>query len=133
MVKTKSKKSASKAVVAVKSQPKRANRVPTVAAGNAKKDRKAPEAGRAAANGEAHPKAGVAPANGAEPNLNAGTITTKAGVDLTEKVKELVLLAKEQGHLTYDDINDALPDTVVTPDDLDQVYTKLNNLEIEIV
>jgi RNA polymerase primary sigma factor len=54
-------------------------------------------------------------------------------VDLTEKVRELVLLAKEQGHLTYDDINDALPETVVTPEDLDQIYTKLNNLEIEVV
>ena len=32
----------------------------------------------------------------------------------------MLILAKEQGHLTYDDINDALPDTVVTPEDLDQ-------------
>ncbi len=55
------------------------------------------------------------------------------GVDLTEKVRELLLLAKEQGHLTYDDINDALPDSIVTPEDLDQIYTKLANLEIEIV
>jgi len=62
-----------------------------------------------------------------------GTIKTKSGVDLTEKVKELLMLAKEQGHLTYDDINDALPDNVVTPEDLDQVYTKLANLDIEIV
>jgi len=52
---------------------------------------------------------------------------------LTEKVRELLLLAKEQGHLTYDDINDALPDSVLTPEDLDQIYTKLANLEIDIV
>jgi RNA polymerase primary sigma factor len=68
-----------------------------------------------------------------DPKLDAGTIKTKSGVDLTEKVRELVLLAKEQGHLTYDDINDALPDNIVTPEDLDQIYTKLNNLEIEVV
>jgi RNA polymerase primary sigma factor len=65
--------------------------------------------------------------------LDAGTIKTKSGVDLTEKVRELLMLAKEQGHLTYDDINDALPDSVLTPEDLDQIYTKLANLEIEIV
>jgi RNA polymerase primary sigma factor len=71
---------------------------------------------------------------GAEPaNLDAGTIKTKSGVDLTEKVRELLLLAKEQGHLTYDDINDALPESIVTPEDLDQIYTKLANLEVEIV
>src|SRR5439155_10469139 len=40
---------------------------------------------------------------------------------------------KEQGHLTYDDVNDALPDDLVTPEDLDQVLTKLRNLEIEII
>ena len=69
----------------------------------------------------------------ADTRLDAGSIRTKSGVDLTEKVRELLLLAKEQGHLTYDDINDALPDSVLTPEDLDQIYTKLANLEIDIV
>ena len=53
--------------------------------------------------------------------------------DLNEKVKELLRLAQEQGYLTYNDINDALPDAVVSPDDLDEIYTKLRNLEVEIV
>jgi RNA polymerase primary sigma factor len=54
-------------------------------------------------------------------------------LDLTEKVKELVRLAQEQGYLTYNDINDALPDGVVSPDQLDDLYGKLRNLEVEIV
>jgi RNA polymerase primary sigma factor len=54
-------------------------------------------------------------------------------VDLAEKVKELVRLAQEQGYLTYNDINDALPDGVVSPDELDELYGKLRNLEVEIV
>ena len=53
--------------------------------------------------------------------------------DIAEKVKELIHLAREQGHLTYSDINDALPDSVVTPDDLDEVFVKLRGLEIDIV
>jgi len=65
--------------------------------------------------------------------LVAGSVQTKSGLDLTEKIRELLILAKEQGHLTYDDINDALPDSVVTPADLDEIYTKLNSLEVEIV
>src|SRR5579863_1467041 len=55
------------------------------------------------------------------------------GVDLTEKVKDLVRLAKEQGHLTYEEVNDALPDDIITPVDLDQVLTKLRALEIEVI
>ena len=62
-----------------------------------------------------------------------GSIKTRAGVDLTEKMRDLLRLAKEQGHLTYDDVNDALPEHLVTPEDLDHVHTKLRNLEIEVV
>ena len=57
----------------------------------------------------------------------------RPALDLTEKIKELVRLAQEQGYLTYNDINDALPDSVVTPEDLDEIYIKLRNLEVEIV
>jgi RNA polymerase primary sigma factor len=60
-------------------------------------------------------------------------LKTQSGFDLTEKVKELVRLAQEQGYLTYGDINDALPDTIITPDELDDIYSKLRNLEVEIV
>jgi RNA polymerase primary sigma factor len=56
-----------------------------------------------------------------------------APLDLAEKVKELVRLAQEQGYLTYGDINDALPDGVISPDELDDLYGKLRNLEVEIV
>ncbi len=38
-----------------------------------------------------------------------GPVKSQSGIDLTEKVKELVRLAQEQGYLTYNDINDALP------------------------
>ncbi len=74
-----------------------------------------------------------ADAGDASTRLHANSIQTKSGVDLTEKIRELLILAKEQGHLTYDDINDALPDSVVTPEDLDLVHAKLTNLEVEIV
>src|SRR3989441_9618836 len=62
-----------------------------------------------------------------------GTIKSQSGFDLTEKIKELVRLAQEQGYLTYNDINDALPDTVITAEELDEIYIKLRNLEVEIV
>ncbi len=52
--------------------------------------------------------------------------------ELAKKVKELVRLAQEQGYLTCSDINDALPDTM-TPEELDEIYIQLRNLEVEIV
>jgi RNA polymerase primary sigma factor len=65
--------------------------------------------------------------------LETHPIKTKSGLDLAEKLRELLVLAKEQGHLTHDDIDAALSDSVFTPEDLDQVYAKLNNLEVQIV
>jgi RNA polymerase primary sigma factor len=52
---------------------------------------------------------------------------------IVEKIKDLVRLAQDQGYLTYDDINDALPDEVVTPEVLDGIYSKLRGFEVEIV
>jgi len=53
--------------------------------------------------------------------------------ELAEIIKELVRLAREQGHLTYNDINDALPENCATPEKLDQLFARLRVLEIEIV
>jgi RNA polymerase primary sigma factor len=52
--------------------------------------------------------------------------------NLSDIIKELIRLAQEQGHLTYDDISAALPDNVTEPD-LDEVFGKLRSLDIEIV
>jgi len=60
-------------------------------------------------------------------------ITSQSGLDLSAKVKDLLRLAKEQGYLTYDDLNEALPDDLITPADLDQVLTKLRNLDIDLI
>ena len=45
----------------------------------------------------------------------------------------MVRLAQEQGYLTYSDINDALPEGLIGPEELDEIYVKLRNLEVEIV
>ncbi len=76
------------------------------------------------------PAAGLAALKAAQALSDAPKGTGR--VDVTETLKELLALAREQGYLTYDDINDILPDGL-TPDDLDELYVKLRNLDIEIV
>src|SRR5688500_415211 len=78
---------------------------------------------------------GAAHANG-HPNALAADSAAPPGskaAEIAEKVKELVRLAQEQGYLTYNDINDALPDSIVSAEELDDIYIKLRNLEVEIV
>ena len=66
------------------------------------------------------------------PQLTALTNLTAAPADLTETVKTLLHLAQEHGYVTYDDINDILPDGL-NPEDLDALFTKLRSLDVEIV
>ena len=92
----------------------------------------------------------VAHTNGAKPEVDTApkllpgdtlpTATTTlngspevAQVELAEKIKELVRTAQEQGHLTYGDIHEVFPEDSVTPELLDEIYSKLQTLEIEIV
>ena len=69
------------------------------------------------------PCAGAKPASDGDPSR----------LEVAQKIKELVLLAQEQGCLTYADISDALPETLIGPEELDEIYVKLRNLEVEIV
>jgi RNA polymerase primary sigma factor len=54
-------------------------------------------------------------------------------VDLQERLREMVKLAKEQGYLTYDDINEALPEGMVDPDEMEQLLGRLRSMEVDII
>src|SRR4030095_5818413 len=71
--------------------------------------------------------------NGHSMHPNGEPSSNGKAAHMTEKVKELLRLAQEQGYLTYNDINDALPDSMINPEDLDELYIKLRSLEVEIV
>jgi len=66
-------------------------------------------------------------------NPPAASVPLDRATELATKIKELIRLAKEQGNLTFDDINEALPEALSTPESLDEIFAKLRELEIEIV
>ncbi len=51
---------------------------------------------------------------------------------LREKIKELVQLAREQGYLTLDDVQEVISAEQVTAGELDEVFRRLRALEIEL-
>ncbi len=53
--------------------------------------------------------------------------------EVQEKVRELIKLAKEQGYLTFDDLNEALPDNLNDPDEMDAIMGRLRAMEIDII
>src|ERR1019366_7441440 len=52
---------------------------------------------------------------------------------INEKIRQLIRLSKEQGYLTFDDINEALPESIENQEEIDNVLSILQNLEIEIL
>jgi RNA polymerase primary sigma factor len=65
-------------------------------------------------------------------NGATASASAQSTVDLTETIKTLLHLAQEHGYVTYDDINDVLPDNL-SPEDLDALLSKLRGLDVEIV
>jgi RNA polymerase primary sigma factor len=63
----------------------------------------------------------------------AADAAVPAETGLAGKIKEMVRMAQEQGHLTYNDINEVLGENAATPEQLDEIFSKLRTLEIEVV
>src|SRR5881398_823875 len=53
--------------------------------------------------------------------------------DMQGRIRELAKLAKEQGYVTFDDLNDVLPEGVTDADELDAILSQLRKMEIDII
>ncbi len=66
-----------------------------------------------------------------------GLLKAKSEVDAAGEVqarlRELIKLAKEQGYLTFDDLNEALPDGITDANELDAILTRLRRMEIDVI
>ncbi len=68
---------------------------------------------------------------GATPNKRR--LSEKAQEKLNEKIRGLIRMSKEQGFLTYKDINKGLPESINNPEEIENVISILQNLEIEVL
>ena len=58
----------------------------------------------------------------------------KAQTELIEKtIKSIIKAGKEKGHLTYEEINDALPDEIISPARLDSLLMTLDELGVQLL
>jgi RNA polymerase primary sigma factor len=71
-------------------------------------------------------------ANAPQVSAEAGDAAVPIG-GINEKIRQLIRLSKEQGYLTFDDINEALPESIENQEEIDNVLSILQNLEIEIL
>jgi RNA polymerase primary sigma factor len=48
------------------------------------------------------------------------------------EIKQLITKGKEQGYLTYAEVNDHLPDDIVDPEQIEDIITMINDMGIEV-
>src|ERR1700685_2659174 len=59
--------------------------------------------------------------------------TTFSNQQHQQKIEELVALAKEQGYITYEEINEILPMSFDSPEQIDQVLIFLSGMDIQVL
>ncbi len=65
--------------------------------------------------------------------MKNNTTQTAVAQQHQQKVDELVAIAKDQGFITYEEINDVLPMTIDTADQIDQVLIYLTGMDVQIL
>ncbi len=76
---------------------------------------------------------GKVKAHEGQSSLESKLFTTSSVDVLQEKIRDLIRLAKEQGYITYDDLNEALPADVTDSADIEIVITRLRSMEIALI
>jgi len=66
-------------------------------------------------------------------NMIEGNDMRTGDTERSARLKALIRLAESQGYLTYDDINDAIPDSVVKAEEIDSYIALLRSMDIEII
>ena len=84
---------------------------------------------------EAKPKEIETKAEASEktPKTRKRKLSAKSQDKLNARIRELIRQSKEQGFLTYKDINKSLPNSINNPEDIENVISILQNLEIDIL
>jgi RNA polymerase primary sigma factor len=128
--------------VAKKAEVKKpdAKKTEVKAAGNKAEAPKCAPVKDAAKKSAAAPAKSTKPAPAAEAPTDAKK-TSKKGKEkprihtpeIQEKIRELIKLAKEQEYLTYDDINEILPNNIVDPNDVEAIMDQLRSMEFDII
>jgi RNA polymerase primary sigma factor len=129
-----SKKSTAKSAVRKKAPAKKAP----------KSVQKKKASGAAAAKKQAGKKTGKKPsgkkgaARKAKPAVAETTVSSLVNLKVNReernlKIKELVKQAGDQGYLTYDNINEALPENLISADECEGIILLLRNMDIEII
>ena len=103
---------------------------------NSKKNTKSTKSGKAKAIAKSSSKAATASSSASKKKPAESKPAVKSPLDSPEFqpiVRDLIRLAKEQDYLTYDDINEALPDTQSDLELMEELIERLRAMKFRII
>ena len=59
-------------------------------------------------------------------------MATEHNQEQQSEIKTLIIKGKEQGYLTYAEVNDHLPDDIVDPEQIEDIIGMINDMGIEV-
>ena len=59
-------------------------------------------------------------------------MATEHNKEQQSEIKTLIIKGKEQGYLTYAEVNDHLPDDIVDPEQIEDIIGMINDMGIEV-
>jgi len=144
------KKAPAKKTAPTKASAKKAAPAKKPAASPKKTSKTAPKTSPSKTKAAAKPKASASPNASEKKKVASKTVvkttakeaakSVKKSVEphalkneITDKVRNLINLSREQGFLTFKDIDKALPEIATDPEELQNVISIFNNLEIKLL
>lgn len=144
------KKAPAKKTAPTKASAKKAASAKKPAASPKKTSKTAPKTSPSKTKAAAKPKASASPNASEKKKVASKTVvkttakeaakSVKKSVEphalkneITDKVRNLINLSREQGFLTFKDIDKALPEIATDPEELQNVISIFNNLEIKLL
>ena len=67
-----------------------------------------------------------------QPNLSSDTVFMDQETQQS-KIKVLIARGKEQGYLTYAEVNDHLPNDILEPEQIEDIISMINDMGIKVV
>jgi RNA polymerase primary sigma factor len=110
--------------------PKTAQRAAPRLGAHPRPARKPPAAPAGPAAGRQRP---AKPAAAGTNALPAPISVKMSSEELRDKMRELTKLARDQGYLTHNDINESLPTHLIDPDEIDGFILLLRGMDIEVI
>jgi len=74
----------------------------------------------------------IASENQEEQNVSSSDTETSQESQQTSGLKVLITKGKEQGYLTYAEVNDHLPDSIVDPEQIEEIVTMIGDMGIKV-